>query len=67
MVESERLQMTVQDGAETVRFARCIPQAINTHSEYVILVFPTATTVVRTRLHVTRIVQSVLFILRCRY
>ena len=39
MVESERSQMTIQDGAETVRCASWIPQATNTHSEYVILVF----------------------------
>ena len=58
MVESERSQMTIQDGAETVRFASWIPQGTNAHSEYVILiVFLTATTVVRMRLNVSPIVH----------
>jgi len=55
--------MTIQYGAETVRFTSRIPQATNTHSEYVKLVFPTATTVARMRLHVTPIVQC----LSCLY
>jgi hypothetical protein len=70
-VESEMSQMTIQDGAETVRSASWIPQATNTHSENVILiVFPTATTVARTRLKVTTIVHCLpcfVYIKRCRY
>jgi hypothetical protein len=63
MVESEKSQMIIQYGAETVRFTSRIPQATNTHSEYVTLVFPTATTVARTLLHVTPIVHC----LSCLY
>ena len=38
MVESDRSQMTIQDGAEMVLFASWIPKTTNTHSEYVILI-----------------------------
>jgi hypothetical protein len=51
MVESDSSLMAIQDGTQTVRFASWIPQATNTHPEYVILTgFFTAPPTARTRL-----------------
>ena len=50
VIEPHMPQMTVQH----LRIARCIPKAINTHSEYVTTIsFSTATMSARKRLNVT--------------
>jgi hypothetical protein len=63
IVGPNRQQMTIW----RTRIVRCIPKDTDTHSEYVILIpFPTATMVSRTRLNVTSYVHclSCLFVLR---
>ena len=61
-------QATDDNVIRRMRIACWIPQAIDMHSEYVLITFSTATMVIRTRLNVTLCVHCLscfLFILFC--